>query len=406
MSSSLLTSLSELIWLTRSQGYVSARSWAEVRPELSAVGALTDFNRLRSALVRLGIPADQGPAGKLAPGSGENPLANVVVMRCSEGELRRVVKECSRCGKVKRVRSFWRDSTKTETLRNPCIACIRKTRHSYTSKNKRGGIRQVSKYDQSQQPARKANVAKARKRQAIEHPEQLATSQWVRLNVRSGRLIRPTQCEACGESGRVLGKPGDYRPGFRYVRAWLCAVCTRRPIETLGIPDRPSWEAIVAAWGGACAYCSKPVACGVNATRDHVAPISAAFGGEECETVVPACKECNSSKGRRPVDAFLRSRGLNPDTFVARRAQIVASFGRTVPEPVPLTPQRVWVHRIRTEPSPYGRGVVGGLLALRSGLSIGEAARVSKCSTSFLRKAAADESLVIDEDGYVRREAS
>ena len=171
---SLLLNLSELIWLTRSQGYVSARSWAEVRPELSAVGALTDFNRLRSALVRLGIPADQGPAGKLAPGSGENPLANVVVMRCSEGELRGIVKECSRCGKTKAATTqhFFLDRSKAGVLRNPCKACRKGAGQSVTHprsvRRRRVVCRQVSQRVQSHEPARRANEARNRRRQGIE----------------------------------------------------------------------------------------------------------------------------------------------------------------------------------------------------------------------------------------------
>lgn len=55
------------------------------------------------------------------------------------------------------------------------------------------------------------------------------------------------------------------------------------------------WKAIIAAYGGRCAYCgTKPKVL----TQDHVIPTMRG-GAYTVENIVPACKSCNSRKGTR-----------------------------------------------------------------------------------------------------------
>lgn len=55
------------------------------------------------------------------------------------------------------------------------------------------------------------------------------------------------------------------------------------------------WAEIKAKYGWRCAYCHK---CNVELTMDHVVPLSK--GGHHCPgNVVPACKPCNSRKGKK-----------------------------------------------------------------------------------------------------------
>ncbi|MCC6481353.1 MAG: HNH endonuclease [Sphingomonadaceae bacterium] len=54
----------------------------------------------------------------------------------------------------------------------------------------------------------------------------------------------------------------------------------------------PQWQALVARFRGACAYCGRT---DVKLTMDHVVPL-AKGGAHALSNIVPACSHCNSSK--------------------------------------------------------------------------------------------------------------
>lgn len=57
------------------------------------------------------------------------------------------------------------------------------------------------------------------------------------------------------------------------------------------------WKETVIFFGGECAYCGRTMKKGERLTRDHLVPV--ADGGATTQSnVVPACKSCNSSKGK------------------------------------------------------------------------------------------------------------
>ncbi len=68
---------------------------------------------------------------------------------------------------------------------------------------------------------------------------------------------------------------------------------------------KEEWLSIVELFGGRCAYCIRPVA---EPEREHLLPLSR--GGEDvADNVVPACKSCNSSKGKlTPVEYLMSGR--------------------------------------------------------------------------------------------------
>lgn len=59
------------------------------------------------------------------------------------------------------------------------------------------------------------------------------------------------------------------------------------------------WEAIWDWFGGKCAYCLGPAR-----EIEHLIPISGG-GRDEPSNVVPACKRCNTSKGKKPLLQWL-----------------------------------------------------------------------------------------------------
>lgn len=79
------------------------------------------------------------------------------------------------------------------------------------------------------------------------------------------------------------------------------------------------WADLVAAWGGACAYCGAP---STALQRDCVLPISRG-GRYTLDNVVPACASCNASKHNDEVTGWLRRKKLDERAFLVRHATIV-----------------------------------------------------------------------------------
>lgn len=73
------------------------------------------------------------------------------------------------------------------------------------------------------------------------------------------------------------------------------------------------WLAVYNSFDARCAYCFDAEA----RTIDHVIPMVAG-GAHAVENVVPACKTCNTSKGRQPLEEWLDSRGFNVGRVFAR----------------------------------------------------------------------------------------
>lgn len=67
---------------------------------------------------------------------------------------------------------------------------------------------------------------------------------------------------------------------------------------------RAEWEELIFLYGGCCAYCEQPTK---SLTQDHIVPLSKG-GTHTADNIVPACLSCNSSKGNRSLEEFLRKR--------------------------------------------------------------------------------------------------
>jgi len=65
--------------------------------------------------------------------------------------------------------------------------------------------------------------------------------------------------------------------------------------------DPETWFERVEEFNNHCAYCLRPV---LNPEQEHMQPISR--GGEHViENLIPACRQCNASKGNRTLLEFL-----------------------------------------------------------------------------------------------------
>lgn len=58
--------------------------------------------------------------------------------------------------------------------------------------------------------------------------------------------------------------------------------------------------------GLACAYCGASIAEGAQLSLDHIQPYSKG-GSNEAENLVTCCTRCNSSRGNRSVNVFVKS---------------------------------------------------------------------------------------------------
>jgi 5-methylcytosine-specific restriction endonuclease McrA len=94
-------------------------------------------------------------------------------------------------------------------------------------------------------------------------------------------------------SGAPLVKPARRGPKPRKrIRTRRPAGTVRREAKAAGYVDPDTWEAILAWYGYACAYCDE----WRWLQQDHVIPISKG-GKHSAANVVPACVECNMRKG-------------------------------------------------------------------------------------------------------------
>jgi len=113
-------------------------------------------------------------------------------------------------------------------------------------------------------------------------------------------------------------RPRWTRARVRETNRWAIALAKHRVRAfRLGLKSTVTmyqWLEILSRAHWACVYCESQAT-----TVDHVVPLCA--GGHDVrDNVVPACRACNSSKGRRALDAWLVKKRADVDSITARIA--------------------------------------------------------------------------------------
>lgn len=79
---------------------------------------------------------------------------------------------------------------------------------------------------------------------------------------------------------------------------------------------QPEWESICERWNGECAYCATTPD---TLEKDHIVPISKE-GGTKKTNIVPACPDCNRSKGDKSITEWY---GNQPFYDKTREAKVI-----------------------------------------------------------------------------------
>ena len=142
----------------------------------------------------------------------------------------------------------------------------------------------------------------------------LAASEWRRAHMDRDRTRALRWARANPERHRQAAR--DWRAGhLKYRREYDRAYARSHP-EVIGAKDRnrrarhlsadgrfssTEWLALVASFGGCCAYCGLS---DLPLTADHRVPL-ARGGSNYISNIVPACRSCNSRKGTRTDSEFV-----------------------------------------------------------------------------------------------------
>jgi 5-methylcytosine-specific restriction endonuclease McrA len=111
----------------------------------------------------------------------------------------------------------------------------------------------------------------------------------------------------------------------------MLASCARRRAKKRSVKHdltAAQWLQIVEEFGGRCAYCNRR---SENLDMDHV--VALGIGPHTADNVVPACRSCNASKGKKTLLQLLQ----RPHLLVTQRMLASAS----TPQPKRLLPRNI-----------------------------------------------------------------
>jgi hypothetical protein len=150
-------------------------------------------------------------------------------------EVKLKKKECFKCNKTKPLSEFYKHAQMADGHVNKCKECNKKD----VQKNYRDNIDHFKEYDRkravlshrvsarkeyAKTEAGKAAGKRSKEKWVANNPIKRLASTIVRNAVRSGKLIKPKQCQSCGSKPRRLhGHHDDY--AFPLVVRWLCPGC-------------------------------------------------------------------------------------------------------------------------------------------------------------------------------------
>ena len=123
-------------------------------------------------------------------------------------------KRCGRCRKVLPVDQFVKNASRVDGLASYCKPCNREYSREV---NQRPHIKE------QRRRARKVGGIRDTNRYFAKYPYKRKAQLTVQAAVKSGKLIRPENCENCGEAIFTEAHHDDY--GMPLAVRWLCRVC-------------------------------------------------------------------------------------------------------------------------------------------------------------------------------------
>ena len=130
------------------------------------------------------------------------------------------LKQCKRCELCLPVDMFYRHSRMADGRLNFCQACVKQR----ISDHREANLERIQQYDRERgkRPERKAQLLELTRRYFAD-PVKARASRAVTNALRSGRLLRPSQCSQCQKTCKPEAHHDDYTQPLE-VR-WLCRSC-------------------------------------------------------------------------------------------------------------------------------------------------------------------------------------
>ena len=119
------------------------------------------------------------------------------------------MKKCSRCKQVKSSRDFYLIKAQHDSLSNNCRSCHREFVRQY-ARTEKGKLNDNNKYQ----------------RMKSKYPEKFSARWKLKYAVRSGKIVRPDECDVCHRAGIPDGHHKDYSKPFEV--DWLCGMCHKQ----------------------------------------------------------------------------------------------------------------------------------------------------------------------------------
>lgn len=130
-------------------------------------------------------------------------------------------KVCKGCGETKPRAGFALHRAARDGLQSTCRARQReRMKAARTTEEGRAKQRAYQRAYRARHPER---IAKRKRAFNDRYPEKLRAQHKVEKALRSGRLIRPLTCSACGKPGLIEAHHDDYSKPLDVV--WLCTPC-------------------------------------------------------------------------------------------------------------------------------------------------------------------------------------
>lgn len=152
-------------------------------------------------------------------------------------------KRCSRCKATKTVKDFWKDRMRWDGLDNKCCECRREIDRSSRRKAYKRRYWKTHKNEKYRARQRRSSCARSHK-----FPEQHKAHRLVQAAIKSGALVRPEACGACGKipepftDGRaaIQAHHPDYEKPLQV--KWLCTMCHAQVPRALPLTPEPEEE--------------------------------------------------------------------------------------------------------------------------------------------------------------------